>query len=254
MNLAINARDAMPEGGVIRIVTEGVELDEAFCELHPGAEPGRYAKVAVVDTGAGMPSDVLNQVFEPFFTTKDTGEGTGLGLATAYGIVKQHSGFIYVDSEPGEGSVFRCYFPEAEGEDARALESGGPLPSLEGDETVLVVEDDPRVRRLAVSVLGRQGYRVLEAKDGLEALQVLEEVEEPVHLMLSDVVMPAMNGRELFETVSVRLPELKVLYMSGYPEDVMGREGALDDDVAFLRKPFTVQSLAEKIREVLDRG
>jgi CheY-like chemotaxis protein len=210
--------------------------------------------VAVIDTGIGMDQRTQARVFEPFFTTKGAGEGTGLGLATVYGIVKQHGGYIYVDSEPGEGAIFRCYFPAAEAEMAAPPEVNGSMARATGEEAVLVVEDDPRVRKLAVSVLRRLGYEVWEAKDGLEALQLLEELEGPLHLLLTDVVMPAMNGRGLFETVSGRLPDLKVLYMSGHSEDVVSHEGVLDDGIVFLQKPFTIQSLAAKVREALDRS
>ncbi len=253
MNLVINARDAMSGGGMLRIDTESVELDQTFCRSHPGAKPGRFAKISVMDTGVGMDERVQERLFEPFFTTKETGEGTGLGLATVYGIVKQHEGYIYVDSEPGEGSVFRCYFPEVSEVPATSTKAEEPRRRVQGEERVLVVEDDPRVRDLAVNVLQRHGYEVLEAKDGLEALQVLEELEGPLDLLLTDVVMPAMDGCQLFEAAAADRPDLKVLYMSGYSEEVVSHDGVLDEGVPFLEKPFTVRSLSEKVREVLDR-
>jgi PAS domain S-box-containing protein len=252
MNLAVNAADAMPGGGRLTIATALTELDEAHAASRRDMKPGRYVKLSVRDTGCGMDKETLEQVFEPFFSTKGE-RGTGLGLATVYGIVKQHGGSIWVYSEPGKGAVFNIYLPVAGA--AAAAEGGGrEAPTdLAGTETVLLVEDNDQVRNLAREVLRRQGYTVLSAKDGIEALNLAESHDGPVHLLLTDVVMPGMNGRELYARAAVLRPGLKVLFMSGYPEDVIAHRGVLDEGVRFVQKPFSVQSLAAKVRETLGR-
>ncbi|MFC1628188.1 response regulator [Gemmatimonadota bacterium] len=251
MNLAINAQDAMPEGGTLTIETALVDLDEEYAATHQGVEPGEYVMLAVSDTGIGMDEEIQAQIFEPFFSTKGD-LGTGLGLATTYGIVKQHRGNIWVYSEPGLGSTFKIYLPlsgtvpVADGIDPESARD------LRGSETILLVEDDEPVRTLAHSVLKQQGYTVLVAGSGPEALAILEEQDAPVHLILTDVVMPGMNGKILFTTAAERNPKLKVLFMSGYTDNVIANSGVLDEGVAFIQKPFTIQALATKVREVLD--
>lgn len=253
LNLAVNARDAMPSGGRLTLMTANAELDEEYAWKHLGATPGRYVMLSVSDTGVGMSPEVREQVFEPFFTTKEKGKGTGLGLSTVYGIVRQSGGTIYVDSEPGRGTTFKIYFPRvdealAEGR-KKILEEEAPR----GSETVLVVEDEEEVRKLAVSILRRQGYRVLESSQGGEAFLVCKQHGGPIHLMVTDVVMPLMSGRELAERLSPLHPEMRVLYMSGYPDDAILHYGVLDEGIEYIQKPFTVEGLARKVRGVLDK-
>lgn len=214
--------------------------------------PGRYVMLAVQDTGEGMDAEVRDRIFIPFFTTKAMGKGTGLGLATVYGIIKQHGGYIWVDSEPGRGTTFKIHLPAME---APAPVEEVPLEestAFRGTETVMVVEDNDMVRDLAVRVLLHLGYRVLAAESGAECLRMLGDHSGPLDLLLTDVVMPEMNGKVLFEQVSARFPHVKVLYMSGYAEDVIAHRGVLDEDVNFIQKPFSLQSLAAKVREVLE--
>jgi PAS domain S-box-containing protein len=246
LNLVVNARDAMPEGGSIGIETELVTLDAGFVAAHPGSTAGPHVRLAVSDTGCGMDPATLARIFEPFFTTKAPGQGTGLGLAVVYGIVKQSGGYIGVESEPGRGSRFQIYLPEAAGSPAPSEAQREPQ-DLFGSETVLVVEDDPGVRRLARRSLQRYGYRVLEAANGREAVQVARHHQGPIHLLLTDWVMPEMGGRRSAEQILLDRPELRVLYMSGYPGDE-GTQGL----GPFLEKPFTPEVLARKVREVLD--
>jgi PAS domain S-box-containing protein len=251
MNLAANARDAMPDGGKLTIGTANVELDEAYASQHVSVQSGRYVMLSVADTGAGMDEGTLNRVFEPFFTTKPSGHGTGLGMATVYGIVKQSDGNIWVYSEPGRGTTFKVYLPITDGE----LEPRRPpadASARSGGETVLVAEDEDGVRRIAERILTSAGYRVLTAADGSEALRLAEASAEPIHLLLSDVVMPSVSGAALAERVAARHPGLKVLYMSGYTDDVIVHHGILDADTHFIGKPFNSASLRKKVREVLD--
>ena len=250
MNLAVNAADAMPNGGKLTIETAMAELDEAHVATRPGVKPGQYVKLTVRDTGCGMDSETLEQVFEPFFSTKGEG-GTGLGLATVYGIVKQHGGNIWAYSEPGRGSVFNIYLPVA-GTAHEAETTAQEIPvDLEGNETILLVEDNEQVRSLAREILKRQGYTVLAAKDSEEAFEALASHGGPVHLLLTDVVLPGMNGRDLYGKAVQDHPELKVLFMSGYSEDVIAHRGVLDEGVRFIQKPFSVRNLATKVREAL---
>jgi PAS domain S-box-containing protein len=253
VNLSVNARDAMPGGGRLTIQTANVVLDEAYGANHLGVAPGEYVLLTVSDTGVGMSAEVQAHLFEPFFTTKAPGKGTGLGLATVYGIVKQSGGHIWVYSEEGLGSAFKIYLPRAATDMASQLgkEGGGPVPT--GQETILLVEDNPEVRDLARQVLVRQGYTVLEAAEGEEALRRAEEHAGPIHLLLTDVVMPGMTGKALAERLGGLRPDLKVLYMSGYTDETIAHHGVLEPGVAFLQKPFSSFNLALKVRQVLNR-
>jgi two-component system cell cycle sensor histidine kinase/response regulator CckA len=253
MNLAVNARDAMPHGGKLTIETANIELDEAYARGH-GAElkPGPYVMLVITDTGVGMDEQTQSHIFEPFFTTKEKGKGTGLGLATVYGIVKQSGGFIWVYSEPGQGTTFKIYLPRAEAEAEALPKERVPTEELTGSETILIVEDDDSVRNLARRVFQRYGYTVLEAKGGEDALRVSTQHAGPIHLVLTDVVMPGMSGRELAEKLQTDWPEMKVLYMSGYMDNAIARHGILEPGTKFIHKPFTPESLARKLREVLE--
>jgi CheY-like chemotaxis protein len=252
MNLAVNARDAMPGGGRIAVATGNADLDADHPVLQD-ARPGPYVALTVADTGFGMTPDTLQKIFEPFFTTKPLGVGTGLGLATVYGIVEQSGGFIRVASEPERGSTFSIYLPRiGAAEDAAAPTVVGRPAG--GGETVLVVEDHAEVRKLATGILKKNGYRLLEAANGPEALQIAGGFTEPIDLLLTDVVMPAMTGRELAGRLQAARPGLKVLYTSGYSSDVIARQGVLNPGVAYLPKPFAPLDLAAKVREVLGQG
>ncbi len=253
MNLAVNARDAMPQGGKLTIETASVTLDENFARTHAPLTPGDYIMLAISDTGVGMDSETQSRIFEPFFTTKGA-KGTGLGLSTVYGIVKQSGGFIFVDSQPDRGTAFRAYFPRVNGrEEAAAAQDSLSLPRPDrGEETILLVEDETHLRRLARQYLEKQGYKVLEAEDGAAALQIVDGYHGPIHLLLTDVVMPGMNGRELATNIAKLLPDLRVLYMSGYSENAVGHNGTLDAGVNLLQKPFSLPALRDRVREVLD--
>jgi PAS domain S-box-containing protein len=250
MNLAVNSRDAMPQGGKLTINTSPVQIDEAYNATHFTIPVGSYVMLAVSDTGCGMDKDTQAHIFEPFFTTKEVGKGTGLGLATVFGIVKQSGGSIWVYSEPGAGTTFKIYLPSVTGALRAAQENTVPAG---GSETVLLVEDDASLRELARMVLvARGGYKVLESIGGKEARLFAGEYKGPIHLLLTDVVMPGMGGRELSEELATLRPEMKVLYMSGYTDDTVVRHGVLEEGMAFLQKPFTAESLLRKVRDVLD--
>lgn len=252
VNLAVNARDAMPEGGTLTIQTATVMLDDSYAESHVDVRPGPYVMLSVSDTGSGMPPDVQQHLFEPFFTTKPKGHGTGLGLATVYGIVKQSGGHIFVYSEPGMGATFRLYFPVASGE--RLTEAAKPkaaLGDLTGTETILVVEDDARLRTLDERILRRYGYQVLVAVDAAEALRIMTEHEGPIHAVITDVIMPGGSGRTVGDWVLEHRPKTKIIYMSGYTDDAIARHGVLDPGTHFLQKPFSPAALARKVRETL---
>jgi len=252
MNLTVNARDAMPTGGKLTIETSNVQLNEAFAGRHLSVPPGDYVMLAVSDTGCGIDAATQARIFEPFFTTKEVGKGTGLGLATVYGIVKQSGGSLWVYSEVGQGTTFKIYLPCVEGpvEKVKVVAKHGELAA--GVETVLLVEDESVVREMAMEILVECGYSVLEAKDGAEALQLARQHAGEIHLMLTDVVMPRMSGRDLAEQLAIFRPEVKVLYMSGYTDDAIVHHGVLDEGTAFIGKPFTMEALAKKVRETLD--
>ncbi len=252
MNLAVNARDAMPRGGRLAIETSEAELDDSFVRTHPGVRPGRYALLTMTDTGSGMTPEVRQRIFEPFFTTKGVGHGTGLGLAVVHGIVTQSGGMIDVQSELGVGTTFRVYLPALE-EVAMTPVPDSAMESLGGTETILLVEDDDSLRKIALRTLKRLGYTILQAEHGEEALAIVANHTGPIHLLLTDVVMPRMDGRELAERLAPALPELRVLYTSGYTDDAVVRHGVLQAQVAFIAKPYTPAALRRKVREVLDR-
>ncbi|MBK8478482.1 MAG: response regulator, partial [Opitutaceae bacterium] len=252
VNLAVNARDAMPDGGRLTITTANIELNEAYCQRHPDVKPGSYVLLSVSDTGHGMPPEVQRRLFEPFFTTKPKGRGTGLGLAVIFGVVKQAGGTIEVDSAPGRGTTFKIHLPRL-GEPAEKLARANASADLpRGHEAILLVEDDQSVRELAASILKRQGYKVLAAANGGEALLLAERRAEPIHLLLTDVVMPGMNGRELSERLLRIRPGLAVLFASGYTEDTIVHHGVLSESLHFIAKPYTLQAIAQKVRQVLD--
>jgi CheY-like chemotaxis protein len=253
LNLAINARDAMPGGGRLTIETCNVELDDAYARRHTDVLPGPYVLIAVSDTGCGMDEDTKSRIFEPFFTTKDVGKGTGLGLSTIYGIVRQSGGHIWVYSEVGRGTTFKIYFPRVEGPPEEFETLGQRAALARGTETVLLVEDEAEVRKLVREILEMNGYKVLEVDRGSKAIEIGERCEEPIHLMITDVVMPGMSGRELAQRLAPVRPQMRVLYMSGYTENAIVHHGVLDEETAFIQKPFTPAALALKVRQVLDK-
>lgn len=252
MNLAVNARDAMPDGGKLTIQTSNAELDAVFTREHPGSIAGKYVMLAVTDTGTGMDPETQAQIFEPFFTTKGRDRGTGLGLATVYGVVKQSNGYIAVESEKGKGALFKIYLPRIEEPVATSSESIQAPLTVRGSETVLLVEDAEPLRMLAQLFLKENGYHVLTAADGAEAQQVAAQTPGPIHLLLTDVVMPGINGRVLAERLASLHPTMKVLYMSGYTDSFIAGHGVLEEGIHLLRKPFTEEALMRKIRELLD--
>lgn len=249
MNLAVNARDAMPGGGTLTLETENVHLDEAYCRQHLGSAPGQYVLLVVSDNGAGMDRDTLSHVFEPFFTTKEIGKGTGLGLATVYGIVKQNGGFINIDSGPGRGTMFKIYFPRIMEEEQ--IEKTVEAPISSGTGTILLVEDDAMVRGVTAALLEEIGYTVLIAKTPLEALSICEKKDTAIDLLLTDVVMPEMKGPELRHRINDIRPGIKVLFMSGYTANVIVHHGVLEEGVRFIHKPFSMQDLAGKVRDAI---
>ncbi len=252
MNLAVNARDAMPNGGKLTLETDDVFLDETYEQRHVEVKPGPYVMLAVSDNGLGMDAATQNHIFEPFFTTKQMGQGTGLGLATVYGIVRQSGGYIWVYSEPGQGTTFKIYLPRVD----EPLETSEPqqvmVTDLKGRETVLLVEDDHALREVISRGLKKFGYKILEAANGGEALMICERQKEAIQLLLTDVVLPQMSGRELAERLRSLRSDMKVLYMSGYTENAIVNNGILKDNVGFIQKPFKVNVLVQKIREILD--
>lgn len=253
MNLAVNARDAMPMGGSIILETSNLEVKEDHARKHVGLKAGSYVMLLIRDTGVGIPPEVKEHIFEPFFTTKEKGKGTGLGLSMVYGIIKQSGGSIDVESISDQGTTFKIYFPRVEEKD-EALEVSPMKPEMpRGNETILIVEDEEAVRNLASQILKRQGYRVLVASSGEEALELFSVSKEPIHLILTDVVMPRMNGRELADHLISFHPEMKILYMSGYTDDAILHHGVLEEGVNYIQKPFTMEGLTKKVREVLDQ-
>jgi PAS domain S-box-containing protein len=252
MNLAINARDAMPTGGRLTIEMDATTLDEAYARQHPRVRPGRYAVISVSDTGVGMDADTLSHAFEPFFTTKEQGKGTGLGLATVYGIAEQAGGHVWVYSEPGVGTTFKVYLPEAREPGDDTADRPSPRRTIEGHETILLVEDEDSVRELTREVLEAHGYHVIEAGDGVEALRAAAAFEGTIHLLVTDVVMPRMGGGELAEKLTAMRPGVRVLFVSGYTDDSIVRHGVRERSSAFLQKPFALEAFAARVREVLD--
>jgi PAS domain S-box-containing protein len=254
LNLAVNARDAMPQGGKLTIETSNVTLDESYTRFHAGVKPGEYVMLAISDTGSGMDAETQSHIFEPFFSTKGT-KGTGLGLSTVYGIIKQSGGYIWVYSEPGKGTTFKVYLPRiVDMEEFAATQAADTTSQTHPQpmETVLVVEDETNLRRMARQYLENLGYTMLEAPDGAAALQICVSHPGRIHLLLTDVIMPGMNGRELAQRFFEQRPDTKVIYMSGYTENVVGSNGTLDTGITLLQKPFTLQALRQKVREVLD--
>ncbi len=255
VNLAVNARDAMPRGGRLVIDTSNVDLDDAYARAHPGMKPGVHAMLTVADTGQGMDPDTLLRIFEPFFTTKEVGKGTGLGLAMVYGIVKQSGGYITVYSEPGQGSTFKIYLPRVEAATeapAAAPTVGGPVRG--GTETVLLLEDEASLRAVIRDVLETAGYSVLDAGRPETALSTAEAHDGPIHLMLTDIIMPQMNGREVAQRIRAKRPRVSVLYMSGYTQEIIDHRGILEPGVDFIAKPFEANALLRRVREILDRA
>jgi two-component system, cell cycle sensor histidine kinase and response regulator CckA len=259
MNLVVNARDAMPKGGRLTVETSNVELDALYARDHTSVKPGRYVMLAVSDNGIGMSADTVAHIFEPFYTTKESGRGTGLGLSTVYGIVKQSGGYIWVYSELNHGTTFKVYLPRVEeavekGADSGVKPAAKELSALSGRETILLVEDEPALRELTRTVLAARGYNVIEASHAEEAERLASDRRDggKIHLLLTDVIMPGVSGRELAKRVLARQPSMRVLYMSGYTYNVIAENGTLERDVAFLQKPFTPSTLVEKVREVLD--
>jgi PAS domain S-box-containing protein len=254
MNLTVNARDAMPDGGTLLIQTANVELDIAYTHQHPGSRPGSYVLLRVTDTGAGIDPEIQSQIFEPFFTTKERDKGTGLGLATVYGVVKQSGGYIAVDSEKGKGASFSVFLPRFAAAAAPTSAVNFAPMNTRGSETVLLAEDAEPLRKLAEMFLKDHGYRVLSAPDGQQALELARKDPDPIHLLLTDVIMPGMNGRVLAEHLALNNPKLKVLYMSGYTDSFIAGHGVLEAGTHLLHKPFTEETLTRKVRELLDEN
>ncbi len=251
MNLVVNARDAMPDGGKIIIETADAVLDAAPAFERPHVKPGGYVALTVSDTGIGMSREIQERVFEPFFTTKELGRGAGLGLSTVYGIVKQHEGYVHLYSEPGKGAMFRIYLPSMENDAAIAGEQAGNLSG--GAETILVVDDDAKVRTVIAAMLSSPGYRVLEAKEATEALRIGSDFRQNIDVLLTDVIMPEVNGKELADAFRMQHPETAAVFMSGYTDRAIAHHGVLDPEVVFIQKPIMPYKLAQKLREALDR-
>jgi two-component system, cell cycle sensor histidine kinase and response regulator CckA len=253
MNLAVNARDALPRGGKLTIETSNVHLDEDYAAAHEGVTAGDYAMLAITDNGIGMDRETQSRIFEPFFTTKERGKGTGLGLATVFGIVKQSGGHIWVYSEPAHGTTFKLYFPRAEGEVVVTSSDRPVAESENGEETILLVDDDDHVRGVARQILTRAGYTVLEASNAGEAMIVAEQHRAEIDLLVTDVVLPRISGRELAQRLALQRPKMRVLFMSGYTDDTVLRHGILEGGMAYLQKPLTPRSLTQRVRVVLSQ-
>jgi two-component system, cell cycle sensor histidine kinase and response regulator CckA len=254
MNLTVNARDAMTDSGTLTIETTSVYLDDTYAQSKPGTKPGNYVMIGISDTGCGIEKEIQDRIFDPFFTTKSKEKGTGLGLATSYGIIKQHGGNIWVYSEPGQGTTFKIYLPICSTPPVHALKSIKDNEIVSASATILIVEDDKQVLRLAEGILKKAGYRVIISDSVENAIEQAGQYKDPVHLVLTDVVMPVMKGPEVFSRISEIHPEADVLYMSGYTENVIVRQGILKDGIAFIQKPFSVGGLLEKVQEVLLRN
>jgi CheY-like chemotaxis protein len=253
MNLVVNAKDAMPQGGTLTIQTANIELDGSYKTFDAYTQPGSYVLVSVSDTGCGMDEATRLRIFEPFFTTKGPEKGTGLGLSTVYGIVKQSNGFIEVCSESGQGSTFKVYLPRVGGELPQKKSRSMEITPGRGSETVLLVEDEAGVRTLARLVLEKEGYTVIEAHNGCDALLLSQQHAGSIHLMATDIVMPNMSGPEVAKQLMALRPDMKILFLSGYTDDAIIRHGFIDGDLPFLQKPFTKRALLKKVREVLDQ-
>lgn len=252
INLAINARDSMPGGGNLTIETQNLVLDESYCKLRPEVVPGEYVMLAVTDTGCGIDEKIQKQIFEPFFTTKEPGKGTGLGLATVFGTVKQSNGYVYVYSEPELGSTFKIYLPVIQTRKPKGRDHPKEWAGYTTDRTILLVEDDEPLRKLVSRILNRTGYTVVSASNGEEALRLIDSPEHTgIDLLVSDVVMPGIGGKALAEKLQARLPDLKVLFISGYPDEAVVHHGVLDEGVAYLQKPFSPKAIIQKVQEVL---
>ncbi|MBT9438751.1 MAG: response regulator, partial [Desulfobacterales bacterium] len=254
INLAVNARDAMPKGGKLTIETDNADLNENYFREHgiEGEKSGHYVVLAVSDTGSGMDKKTQEHIFEPFFTTKEVGKGTGMGLSTIYGIIKQNNGFVWVYSEPGQGATFKVYLPEVKKDADLEKKEQTHVDDLSGSETVLIVEDNDSLRNFAQKILHIYGYRTLNAENGEDALRVCKEHDGRIDLMITDVVMPKMGGREAAKRLQPLYPQMKVIYMSGYTDNAIVHHGVLEPGLNFLEKPFTPEGLARKVREVLD--
>jgi CheY-like chemotaxis protein len=253
-NLCVNARDAIAGVGKVTVETGNISVDEAYCADHAGFVPGEYVLLAVSDNGCGMDAEVLSHLFEPFFTTKALGQGTGLGLATVYGAVKQNNGFINVYSELGQGTTFKIYLPRHAAKQAPPAEAGRAQAEGRGSETILLVEDEPAILKMVILMLEREGYTVLGAGTPGEAIRLAREHAGRIDLLMSDVVMPEMNGRDLAKNILSLYPDIRLLFMSGYTANVIAHQGVLDPGVHFLQKPFSRVHLIAKLREALDRG
>ncbi|MGC2474480.1 MAG: ATP-binding protein, partial [Candidatus Sulfotelmatobacter sp.] len=252
MNLALNSRDAMPNGGKLMLETSNAILDDSYVRQHQPVEPGRYVMLAVSDTGIGMSPETLTRIFEPFYTTKEVGKGTGLGLSMVYGIVKQSGGYVWVYSEPNQGTTFKIYLPRVDQPVEDMAPDKQPVNVMRGTETILLVEDDPQLRQLSSSVLSHCGYNILTASTPEEGLAICEVNHNDIRLLVTDVVMPRINGRQLAQRVARMRPKIRVLYISGYTDNAIVHYGVLDPGLWFLPKPFTISSLVAKVREVLD--
>jgi two-component system, cell cycle sensor histidine kinase and response regulator CckA len=252
VNLAVNARDAMPEGGTLILETANVELDEGYTSRHAGMNPGQYVMLAITDTGKGIPPEIRSKIFEPFFTTKELGKGTGLGLSTVYGIVDSYKGNIWVYSEMGKGTVFKIYFPANTSPPESARATTAPVQLRGDNQVVLLVEDEESVRRLGKAILERAGYQVYEARDGKEALEMITSTNQKIDLLITDVIMPKMSGRQLVEEAQQLIPQVKVLFISGYTDQIFAHTDDLAPGMAFVQKPFSTEEILKKIRLVLN--
>lgn len=250
-NLCVNARDAIGGVGKMIVETGNRTFDEEYCSSHSGFNPGDYVKLSVSDTGHGIDKENITHIFEPFFTTKDVGEGTGLGLATVYGIVKQNNGFINVYSEAGQGATFTVYLPRFIGPNEE-VQTDRTKFAVGGNESILLVEDESAIQKMTTAMLERMGYTVLTAGSPVEAISLMEEYQERIHLLLTDVIMPEMNGWKLAEQLLIRQPEIKCLFMSGYTANIITKHGVLDEGIHFIQKPFSKTDLAAKVREALE--
>ncbi len=252
MNLVVNAKDAMPAGGKLTIETSNSLIDENYARRHAPQKPGSYIMLLIKDNGIGMNQEILSHIFEPFFTTKEKGKGTGLGLSTLYGIVKQSDGFVWVESVPQQGASFRIYFPVHDQRAEEEESSQTVNKSLRGRETILIVEDDNAVRDLTRSFLQHYGYTVYAAESGDQALQMCQGLQKKIDLAVIDVIMPGLSCKELSSAINRYFPQIKILFISGYTDEAITQQGVLEPNVAFLQKPFSIEALGQKVRQVLD--